>query len=140
MSLVSSRYLGFLTLALKITYLAFLVLWVGFVVELLPLWLLLLSFLLQLLHPLYLLLSFLLFILPLLCYLLFPRERERERESIQIPPILIFFLRIVTDSIYTEKIKFSPTQNIFHNKELIRWGEFSFNCCKLKVVFSLYWK
>lgn len=59
-------------------YLSLLVLWVGFVVELLPLWLLFLPLLLQLLHPLYFLLSFLLLILPLLCYLLFPKNTMRN--------------------------------------------------------------
>lgn len=59
----------------KKTYLSFLVLWVGLVVELLPLWLLFLPLLFELFHPLYFLLGFLLLVFPLLCNLLFPTKR-----------------------------------------------------------------
>lgn len=62
-------------------YLSLLVFRVGFVVELLPLWLLILPLLLQLLHPLYFFLSFLLLILPLFCNLLFPREKKIKNEN-----------------------------------------------------------
>lgn len=61
-------------------YLSLLVFRVGFVVELLPLWLLILPLLLQLLHPLDFLLSFLLLILSLLCDLFFSRKLTNNKK------------------------------------------------------------
>lgn len=84
-------------------YLSLLVFRVGFVVELLPLWLLILPLLLQLLHPLDFLLSFLLFILSLLCNLFFPwkiNNRKLKKHRHRWTHIVRLFVTVELTSSY----------------------------------------
>lgn len=111
-----------------------------------PLWLLLLPFLLQFLHPLHFLLGFFLLVLSLLCYLLFPRNTEKEQEHwtkrvvvsqcsewLNIWFIGYLFMTSVINHRWVRSILWfrlcAPIDltlfSFFHQFEILQWNHFS---------------